>query len=94
MASAPPPVVSYPRPQLEGGGPACPKCSGTQTKEIKYTWWGGVLAPKLMKLQKCEGCGFLFNRETNKPVTGAIVGYNMTAAVLAFVIFFVVRGMF
>lgn len=90
-----PPISPYPRPNLEGSGPACPQCSGTNTKEVKYTWWGGVLAPKMMNLQKCEACGYLFNRSTRKSVKNAIIAYNLVALVLAFMIFFVLaKGAF
>lgn len=94
MDSSPPPVVSYPRPHLEGGGPACPSCSSTQTKEVKYTWWGGVLAPKLMHLQKCEACKFQFNRKTNKGTVNAVVAYNLVALLGGLAIVFAIRGMF
>lgn len=96
MDPAPPPVSSqvspYPRPQLQGDGPACPKCSSNQTKVVKYTWWGGVLAPKLMNLQKCDACNFLYNRNTRKSVTTAIWVYNIVVIVVTLSIVFAVAS--
>lgn len=88
MDSVPPPVVDYPRPHLQGGGPACPSCGSTQTKEVKYTWWGGLVGPKMMNLQKCENCRIQFNRKTNKNALNAIIAYNMVALLIGFVILF------
>ncbi len=53
----------YPRQNFQGSGIACPQCSSTNTKEVKYTWWGGLVGPKIMNLQKCESCRFQFNRK-------------------------------
>lgn len=61
---------------------------------MKYTWWGGVLGPKLMNLYKCESCRFQFNRATGKGASKAIWTYNIVALVLALVVLFMVRGMF
>ncbi len=93
MASSPPPVVNYPRPHLEGQGPICPKCQGNQTREVKYTWWGGLVGPKMMNLQKCEACRFQFNRKTNKGVLNAIIAYNVILLAIAFVFLFAVANM-
>jgi hypothetical protein len=98
MDPAPPPVAppqTSPYPRQTGDGPTCPQCNSDNTKEVKYTWWGGLLGPKMMNLQKCEGCGFQFNRVTRQSVKNAIVMYNLVALVAAILIFFVVfKGLF
>jgi hypothetical protein len=71
---------------MQGDGPACPKCSSTSTSPVKYTWWGGVLGPKLMNLQKCESCRFQFNRSTNKGVANAIIVYNVVVIAVSLLI--------
>lgn len=87
MSDAPPPVSPYPR---NPGGSICPQCNSADTKEVKYTWWGGILGPKLMNLQKCNACRFQFNRATQKSVMNAIIVYNVVALVAMFLIFFLV----
>jgi len=86
------PVSPYPRPNLQGGGPACPQCSSTQTKAIKYTWWGGVLGPKLLNLQKCEACRFQFNRQTGKSTRNAVIVYNVVIIVVTIAIVVAARS--
>jgi hypothetical protein len=94
MDPTPPPVQPdaspYLRPTMQGSGPACPQCSSTRTSEVKYTWWGGILGPKMMNLQKCEDCRFHFNRKTNKGVANAIIVYNLVVVAVSLVILFFV----
>ena len=90
--SVPPVASPYPRPELQGSGPKCPKCGGTQTKKVGYTWWGGVLGPKLMNLHKCQACKFQFNAKTGKSVSTAIWIYNLVAIAIAIVIIIAIRG--
>lgn len=40
-----------------------------------YTWWGGILGPKLFNHTICNGCGFGYNWKTGKSNTGAIAIY-------------------
>lgn len=35
----------------------CHKCGSGQADRIKFTWWGGVVGPKLFHHVKCRGCG-------------------------------------
>lgn len=89
-----PPISPYPRPNMQepfGGGPSCPQCNSANTKEVKYTWWGGIVGPKMMNLQHCNACGFQFNRATRKSTRNAVIAYNLVALVLALVIFAAVR---
>ena len=44
----------------------CPKCGAVDPKKISFTWWGGVLGPKLLTHVKCEACGTKYNGKTGK----------------------------
>lgn len=79
---------------MTGGGPACPSCGSTTTKEVKYTWWGGLLGPKLFNLQACESCKFQFNRVTGKSTKNAVIAYNLVFLAIALVIVFFARSAF
>ncbi|MEO8041040.1 MAG: hypothetical protein ABI646_00400 [Acidobacteriota bacterium] len=35
----------------------CPKCGGPAAK-LKFTWWGGILGPKMLTHVKCTSCGY------------------------------------
>ncbi|MCD9188213.1 MAG: hypothetical protein LUM44_17480 [Pyrinomonadaceae bacterium] len=66
----------------------CPKCQNTFAEQLKFTWWGGVLGPKLLKHVKCRNCGAKYNGKTGKDNTTAIIIYSLVIAVVVFFIFF------
>ena len=73
---------------------ACPRCGATAGhKRPKFTWWGGLLGPKLLKHAVCGGCGAGFNAETGKSNTGAIVVYSLVAFVIVFALFMALASM-
>ena len=55
----------------------CPKCSGTSAQKLSFTWWGGVLGPKLLTHVKCLACGYKYNGKTGKDNTTNIVIYSV-----------------
>lgn len=62
----------------------CPKCSGTSSDRLKFTWWGGIIGPKILTHVKCSSCGHKFNGKSGKDNTTGIVIYSAVVAVLAF----------
>lgn len=64
----------------------CPKCSSTNATAVGYTWWGGLLGPKLLTHVKCAGCGATYNGKTGQSNTSAIVIYSVVVMVIAIVI--------
>jgi ribosomal protein L37E len=64
----------------------CPRCGGTSAKAIRFTWWGGVLGPKLLHHVKCEACGTAFNGKTGNSNGAGIAIYFAVIALLAFLI--------
>jgi hypothetical protein len=69
----------------------CPQCGSTLTSPVKYTWWGGVLGPRLLHHTKCNACKFLYNSKTRKSNTQGIVIYSVILFVIAFALVFFVR---
>jgi uncharacterized protein (DUF983 family) len=55
---------------------------------VKFTWWGGVLGPKLLNLTRCTICGAKFNGKTGADATSGIVTYVVVVAVIAFALGF------
>ena len=72
---------------------ACPKCGGKILSKVKFTWWGGMLGPKLFHHTKCESCNYRFNSITGKSNTTAIILYSVVLFVLAFALFYYIRNM-
>jgi hypothetical protein len=67
----------------------CPKCSTAAAEPVKFTWWGGVLGPKLLTHVKCSNCGSKYNGKSGKDNTKGIVVYSLVIAILAFGLMFV-----
>lgn len=69
----------------------CPRCGSSTVKTIKYTWWGGLIGPKLLHHTKCESCKYLYNSKTRQSNTKGIVIYFVVVFVIFAVLFYVVN---
>ena len=65
----------------------CPKCNGA-AERLKFTWWGGIIGPRILSHVKCLSCGHKYNGKSGKDNTTGIVIY--TAIVALFVLGFIV----
>jgi uncharacterized protein (DUF983 family) len=61
----------------------CPKCRSTGAELMKFTWWGGLLGPKILTHVKCPACGHTFNGKTGRDNTTGIVIYSVIVGVVA-----------
>ncbi|MGC4102736.1 hypothetical protein [Ferruginibacter sp.] len=69
----------------------CPKCGSGLVTPVKYTWWGGLLGPKMLHHTKCESCGYRYNSKTRKSNTTGIIIYSVVLFVIAFGVFYYLR---
>lgn len=67
----------------------CPKCGGSNAEKMSFTWWGGLLGPKLLTHVKCPNCKATFNGKTGKDNTTNIIIYTVIVGIIVFAIFFV-----
>ena len=75
----------------------CPKCRNSNAEQLNFTWWGGVVGPKILKHVKCQSCGAKYNGKSGKANTTAIVIYIAVVGVLTFalmIFLFAVSGTF
>ena len=84
----PPQNYSPPAPWQAGSGEyvSCPRCARPDPEQVKFTWWGGVLGPRLLKHVKCHGCGLTYNGKSGQSNTTNIVIYSVVIGVIVFVI--------
>jgi hypothetical protein len=68
--------------QTESARPPCPKCNEKNAATVAFTWWGGVLGPRLFNVVSCQRCGTQYNGKTGGRLTRVIVGYQLTFLVL------------
>lgn len=70
----------------------CPKCNNSNAEQLKFTWWGGVIGPKILKHVKCRSCGAKYNGKTGRDNTTGIVIYTVIVSVAAFFLMIAVFG--
>lgn len=68
----------------------CPKCSDSNAKQVGFTWWGGVIGPKMFSHVKCQACGKTYNGKTGKDNTTNIIVYSLVLGAIAFLLFFAI----
>jgi hypothetical protein len=61
----------------------CPKCGGAAEK-LNFTWWGGLLGPRILTHVKCTLCGNRYNGKSGKDNTTGIIIYSAIVAILVF----------
>ena len=71
----------------------CPKCNSGLVSPVKYTWWGGLLGPKLLHHTKCNSCKYTYNSKTRKSNTNAIIIYSVVIFAVFFAVFYYIRTM-
>ena len=66
----------------------CPKCGVTGAERMSFTWWGGIIGPRVLTHVKCPGCGYGYNGKSGKDNTTGIVIYSIIVGivVLGFVV--------
>jgi hypothetical protein len=70
--------------------PGCPNCANREATAVSFTWWGGLLGPRLLNHVRCDQCGTEYNGRTGQPNTTGIIIYAVVVGVLALAITFAV----
>ncbi|MBK7394665.1 MAG: hypothetical protein IPI64_15450 [Chloracidobacterium sp.] len=65
---------------------ACPQCGDTNAQLLSFTWWGGLVGPKLLTHVKCPACGKKFNGKSGKDNTVGIAIYMGAISIFVFVL--------
>lgn len=72
-------------------GTGCPKCGSELVTPVRYTWWGGLIGPRIFHHTKCESCGYRYNSKTRKSNTPSIIIYSVILFVVAYAVFYFLR---
>lgn len=67
----------------------CPTCRRPDAEKVGFTWWGGLIGPKMFTHVKCRGCGTAYNGKTGKSNTTNIVIYSVVLFAISLTIFLV-----
>lgn len=65
----------------------CPKCNSANAEQMSFTWWGGILGPKILSHVKCRSCGATYNGKTGKDNTTNIIIYSIVVGLIVFGLF-------
>ena len=63
---------------------SCPECQSSNATSVGFTWWGGIIGPKLLSHVKCGRCGAAYNGKTGRSNSTAIIIYLVVGMVLFF----------
>jgi hypothetical protein len=74
------------KPREIGGMAPCPRCGATNASPVSFTWWGGVLGPKILNVVRCLQCATEYNGKTGGTLTKGILIYTGVALGIAIVI--------
>ena len=65
----------------------CPYCkSDLPPNPAGFTWWGGVLSPKVLNHAICPACRKGYNSKTMQPNTTGIAIYSVVVIALVLVV--------
>lgn len=70
----------------------CPRCGAQEAQPVGFTWWGGMLGPKLLSHVRCPRCRMEYNGKTGASNTTGIILYQVAGVVIAILLFVVVFG--
>ena len=71
----------------------CPKCNNSEIQKVNFTWWGGILGPRLFHIGKCKKCGNEFNYKTGRKNIVSIIIYVLVLNAIIIFAFFVLGRM-
>ena len=60
----------------------CPKCSSGGAERMSFTWWGGLIGPRVLTHVKCPRCSHAYNGKTGRDNTTGIIIYTAVVAVV------------
>jgi len=83
----------YQSPQHSGGSresagqfAGCPTCGNVYATKINFTFWGGLLGPKLFHHVKCTECGTKYNGKSGKSNLVPIIIYSVVGFLISLVL--------
>ena len=73
-------------PVNQSGIVVCPRCQQTYGEPVKFTWWGGIVGPKILHHVRCPSCRYEYNGKTGKSNQNAIILYFVVTGLIGLVI--------
>lgn len=73
--------------------PPCPFCGQNQYPPVpvSFSWWGGILGPRMLHHATCPQCGKAYNSVTGRPNTNGIIIYSIVVGFIVLGLLFAIR---
>jgi phage FluMu protein Com len=71
----------------QGSYADCPNCDAPgDASPVGFTWWGGILGPRLLSHVRCNDCGTCYNGSSGKSNDTAILIYVLISFFIALMV--------
>jgi hypothetical protein len=65
----------------------CPNCDAPgDASPVVFTWWGGMIGPRLLSHVRCDDCGTCYNGSSGKSNDTAILIYTLVSVFISLMI--------
>jgi hypothetical protein len=65
---------------------SCPRCMSPYPEQVKFTWWGGMMGPRMLDHVRCRTCALEYNGKTGQSNSSKITTYIIVSSVIVFAI--------
>ena len=69
----------------------CPNCQQSNATQISFTWWGGMIGPRILSHVKCQSCGTTYNGKSGKSNIVGIIIYTIVIFVVLLFVFAAIK---
>lgn len=69
-----------------GNTQPCPRCGQAVGIPVKFTWWGGILGPKIFHHVRCPACRYEYNGKTGASNSTAVTIYLVVSVLIGLLI--------
>ena len=84
-----PPLGSPPADAVQAA--PCPNCGNVYARKIEFTWWGGLIGPRMFHHVKCLQCRTPYNAKTGRSNFTAILLYQIVTLIVIGLMFLAFR---
>ena len=69
----------------------CPRCQQAYGAPVKFTWWGGLVGPRLLHHVRCPNCRNEYNGKTGKSNQAGIILYFLVGFAICIMLLLLTR---
>ena len=66
----------------------CPGCGAQDARAVSFTWWGGVLGPRMFHMVRCNACNRAFDSQSGGTLGRKILVYQVVSISVGLLTFY------